>query len=137
MNDDEQQEDTLMHPMSSAFLDLARITHHASIICVRVQEELHNKREHIEAANRIASAATHTLLHDNAPRSVIIAAAASILASAAANLVGYEVTTGKTQHGTLEAMLAAFVIAAYQLIQSDTRQAMQLDELVGKNDANN
>lgn len=126
-----------MHPISNAFLDLARITHHASIICVRVQEELHNKPDRIETANQMGIAATNALLSNDTPRSIIIAAAASTLASAASNLVGYEVTTGETQNGSIEAMIAAIALAAYQLIQSNTRMAMQLEELVGKNDANN
>jgi hypothetical protein len=46
-------------------------------------------------------------------------------------------TTGEAQNGTVEVMIAAIALAAYQLIQSNTRMAMQLDELVGKNDANN
>jgi hypothetical protein len=102
-----------------------------------VQEELHNKPERIEIANQIGITAIKALLNDDTPRSIIIAATASTLASAASNLVGYEMTTGEAQNGTVEVMIAAIALAAYQLIQSNTRMAMQLDELVGKNDANN
>jgi hypothetical protein len=133
MNDNE------LHPIAMQLTELVRLTHHAAVICTQVQTDLYNNPARIELANARGVAATQALAPEEQAqtRSVTIAALASVVATTASSLVGYDVATGKAQRGSLTTMIAAIALAAHQLIESNTHQAMQLNELVGENDAHN
>jgi hypothetical protein len=139
MSDNEQSDAPF--PLLMSLSEFVRMTHHATTIVVQVQNDLHGNPDRVALANEAGMAAIKALIPDewqsSQPRSVTIAATASLVASIASNLVGYEVTTGEAKHGSLESMIAAIALAAHQLVQSNTHAAMQLNELVGANDANN
>jgi hypothetical protein len=135
MNDNQSQEQ--IGPLALSLTEFVRYVHHAATIARQLQNDLVQNPDRIERANEIGVIAANTLTPDGVPRSVIIAATASVLATVASQLVNYEITTGKAEHGSLECMIGGIALAAYQLVESNTQQAMQLNELVGERDAHN
>lgn len=135
MNDNQPPQE--IGPLALSLTEFVRYVHHATIICTQMQHDLAQHPERVERANELGKDAATTLTPDGVARSVIMAATASVLATVATRLVGYEVTTGKAEHGSLESMLGGLALAAQQLVESNTHQAMQLNELVGENDAHN
>lgn len=135
MSDNQSQQE--IGPLALSLTEFVQFMHHATIICTQMQNDLRIHPERVELANELGRNAAQILTPDDTPRSVIMAATSSVLATVATQLVGYEVTTGKAVHGSLESMLGGLALAAQQLVESNTHQAMQLNELVGENDANN